>query len=92
MLAGPYDVVGVFYDKEEGPVEENQLRTILDAVPWLTDAEFAVVLEPTDLRLEMGCNGAMNISVRFQADQHTAPDPGWVKMPSPRRRRCCSSF
>lgn len=65
VLAGPYDVVGVFYDKEEGPVEENQLRTILDAVPWLTKAEFAIVLEPTDLRLEMGCNGAMNISVRF---------------------------
>lgn len=63
---GPYDVVGVFYDREEGPIEENQLRTILTAVPWLTDAEFAVVLEPTNLDLEEGCNGAMNITLRFE--------------------------
>ncbi|MDH3305949.1 MAG: succinyl-diaminopimelate desuccinylase [Acidimicrobiia bacterium] len=65
VIDGPYDVVGVFYDREEGPVEENQLRTILEAVPWLTGAEFGVVLEPTDLRLELGCNGAMNITVGF---------------------------
>ncbi len=77
VLAGPYDVVGVFYDKEEGPVEENQLRTILDAVPWLTDAEFAVVLEPTDLRLEMGCNGAMNISVKFSGKSAHSARP-WL--------------
>ncbi|NND84912.1 MAG: succinyl-diaminopimelate desuccinylase [Acidimicrobiia bacterium] len=64
--AGPYDVIGVFYDREEGPIEENQLRTILTAVPWLTDAEFAVVLEPTNLDLEEGCNGAMNITLRFE--------------------------
>ncbi len=65
VRAGPYDVVGVFYDREEGPIEENQLRTVLTAVPWLCDAEFAVVLEPTDLHLEEGCNGAMNITLRF---------------------------
>lgn len=65
VAAGPYDVIGVFYDREEGPVEENQLRTILTAVPWLADAEFGVVLEPTNLDLEEGCNGAMNITLRF---------------------------
>lgn len=65
VAAGPYDVIGVFYDREEGPIEENQLRTILAAVPWLCDAEFAVVLEPTDLNLEEGCNGAMNVTLRF---------------------------
>ena len=65
VIAGPYDVVGVFYDKEEGPIAENQLSAILDAVPWLRNAEFAVVLEPTDLRLELGCNGAMNVLVKF---------------------------
>ncbi len=62
---GPYDVVGVFYDQEEGPVVNNQLAPILDDQPWLSDAEFAVVLEPTDLRIELGCNGAMNVVCRF---------------------------
>jgi succinyl-diaminopimelate desuccinylase len=55
----------VFYDKEEGPAHENGLEDVLDAVPWLGVAEFAVVLEPTDLQLELGCQGAMNATVSF---------------------------
>ena len=65
VIDGPYDVVGVFYDKEEGPIADNQLGTILDAVPFLTEAEFGIVLEPTDLSMELGCNGAMNALVKF---------------------------
>jgi len=62
---GPYDLVGVFYDKEEGPSADNGLEDVLDAVPWLADAAFSIVLEPTDLNLELGCNGAMNADVVF---------------------------
>ena len=65
VIEGPYDVVGVFYDKEEGPSAENGLEDVLDAVPWLADAEFSIVLEPTDLNLELGCNGAMNADIVF---------------------------
>ncbi len=65
VINGPYDVVGVFYDKEEGPIADNQLGTILDSVSFLTEAEFGVVLEPTDLNLELGCNGAMNALIKF---------------------------
>ncbi len=65
IINGPYDVVGVFYDKEEGPSAENGLEDILDAVPWLAEAEFSIVLEPTDLNLELGCNGAMNADIVF---------------------------
>jgi succinyl-diaminopimelate desuccinylase len=65
VLSGPYDVVGVFYDKEEGPSAENGLEDVLNAVGWLADAEFSVVLEPTDLNLELGCNGAMNADIIF---------------------------
>lgn len=74
---GPYDVIGAFYDREEGPVEENQLRTILTALPWLADAEFAVVLEPTDLQLEEGCNGAMNVTLRFHGKSAHSARP-WL--------------
>lgn len=65
VAAGPYDVIGVFYDKEEGPAHDNGLEEVLDALPWLGDAEFAVVLEPTDLQLELGCQGAINATVGF---------------------------
>jgi len=65
VLSGPHDVVGVFYDKEEGPSAENGLEDVLNAVGWLADAEFSVVLEPTDLNLELGCNGAMNADIIF---------------------------
>ena len=66
VLSGPYDVIGVFYDKEEGPMQENGLEDVLDAAPWLLAAEFAIVLEPTDLGVELGCNGAMNADVFFE--------------------------
>lgn len=65
VAAGPYDVVGVFYDREEGPSHENGLEDVLDAVAWLTDADFAIVMEPTDLELQLGCQGAMNALVGF---------------------------
>jgi succinyl-diaminopimelate desuccinylase len=62
---GPYDVVGVFYDKEEGPADDNGLETVLERASWIGDASFAVVLEPTDLELQLGCVGSINATVRF---------------------------
>jgi succinyl-diaminopimelate desuccinylase len=66
VRSGPYDVVGVFYEKEEGPSDENGLEDVLARAAWLTEAEFAVVLEPTDLQLELGCNGVLNADVIFR--------------------------
>lgn len=62
---GPFDVVGVFYDGEEGPADGNNLERVLGEVSWLKEADFGVVMEPTDLRIEVGCNGAINATVRF---------------------------
>lgn len=58
-------VVAVFYDKEEGPSHENGLEDVLNEVPELTEAEVAIVLEPTDLELQLGCQGALNATVSF---------------------------
>jgi succinyl-diaminopimelate desuccinylase len=66
VRSGEYDVVGVFYDKEEGPADENGLEAVLDQAPWLVQSELAVVMEPTDLKLEVGCNGTMNADVSFR--------------------------
>ena len=64
-MSGPYDVVGVFYDREEGPAAENGLIDVLENAGWLADAAFAVVLEPTDLELQVGCQGVINATVGF---------------------------
>ncbi len=63
---GPSDVVGVFYDAEEGPYAENGLEPVLQEMSWLREAEFAVVLEPSDLELQLGCQGTANATVRFE--------------------------
>ena len=65
VLLGPYDVVGIFYDKEEGPADENGLVQVLARADWLADADFAIVLEPTDLELQLGCMGGINATVSF---------------------------
>lgn len=64
-MDGPYDTAGVFYDAEEGPFAANGLEPTLRALPWLAEAQFAIVGEPTDLALQLGCTGVVNAAVRF---------------------------
>jgi succinyl-diaminopimelate desuccinylase len=77
VAAGPFDVAAVFYDREEGPADGNGLEDVLDTVPWLAGSEFAVVLEPTDLRLELGCQGSVNATVTFLGTAAHAARP-WL--------------
>jgi succinyl-diaminopimelate desuccinylase len=59
-----FDLAAVFYDAEEGPLEANGLRRVLTEMPWLKEARLALLLEPTDLKVELGCIGTMNAEVR----------------------------
>ena len=59
-----FDLAVVFYDAEEGPAAHNGLRRLLVEMPWLTQAAIAILLEPTDLKVELGCSGMMNAEVR----------------------------
>ena len=61
----PWSVCLLLYAGEEGPATGNELAAVLDAVPWLTDAALAVVLEPTDGRVELGCLGGLHAEVTF---------------------------
>ena len=74
---GAYDVVGVFYDKEEGPADENGLEDVLDRVDWLSGAQLSIVMEPTDLNIELGCNGALNADVIFSGKSAHSARP-WL--------------
>jgi succinyl-diaminopimelate desuccinylase len=59
-----FDLAAVFYDAEEGPIEKNGLTRVLAEMPWLKEARLAILLEPTDLKVELGCSGSMNAEVR----------------------------
>jgi succinyl-diaminopimelate desuccinylase len=61
-----FDLAAIFYDAEEGPAHGNGLARVMREMPWLTEARLAVLLEPTDLKVELGCNGAMNAEVRVR--------------------------
>jgi succinyl-diaminopimelate desuccinylase len=65
IRSGPFDVLGVFYDGEEGPAEANGLERVLDEVAELSGSVLAVVLEPTDNELQLGCQGVINARVEF---------------------------
>jgi succinyl-diaminopimelate desuccinylase len=77
VVAGPYSVVGVFYDAEEGPMEDNGLGPVLDNYSWLREAQFAVVLEPSDGQIQIGCNGSVNAAVTFTGHSAHSARPWW---------------
>lgn len=59
-----YDVTWVFYDNEEVAASLNGLGRIADNHPdWLA-GDFAVLGEPTNARVEGGCNGTIRVELR----------------------------
>ncbi len=70
-----FDLALVFYDAEEGPADGNGLGRLLHEMPWLRQAAFAVLLEPTDGAVELGCNGVMNAEVRVTGRSAHAARP-----------------
>lgn len=54
--------VWIFYDKEEGPHAENGLGPVLEG-ELLPPLDLAIVLEPTDRTMQMGCMGTMHAIV-----------------------------
>ncbi|MEX1177364.1 MAG: succinyl-diaminopimelate desuccinylase, partial [Nitriliruptor sp.] len=71
--ASPYDLALVLYGGEEGGADDNELRGVLESVPWLTEAALAIVLEPTDGEVQLGCLGGIHAELRFTGRQaHSA--------------------
>ena len=69
----PYDLALVLYAAEEGPAEDNELADVLAEITWLREAELAVVLEPTDGEVQLGCLGGLHARVVFSGRQaHSA--------------------
>jgi succinyl-diaminopimelate desuccinylase len=58
-----YDLTYIFYDNEEVEAHLNGLNRVAANLPeWLL-ADLAILMEPTDARIEGGCQGSMRVSV-----------------------------
>jgi succinyl-diaminopimelate desuccinylase len=56
----------VFYASEEGPYVDNELAVVFAEEPSLKTLDFALVLEPTDNQLQLGCGGTIHARFRFE--------------------------
>jgi succinyl-diaminopimelate desuccinylase len=67
------DLTFVLYESEEIDVEFNGLRKIAEAAPELVQADFAILMEPSDGVVEAGCQGTMRVEVTVHGERaHSA--------------------
>ena len=73
----PFDVGLVLFGREELPDEHNPLPALFAESDLLREASLAIVLEPTDCRLQLGCVGNLNARVVFHGVSGHAARP-WL--------------
>ncbi len=73
-LAEPVrDVTYLFYECEEIASVHNGLRLIAEQRPDLLEADFAILMEPSDAVVEAGCQGTLRVEVSTRGERaHSA--------------------
>ncbi|RYU14145.1 succinyl-diaminopimelate desuccinylase [Nocardioides iriomotensis] len=67
------DVTYVFYECEEVEAERNGLFLLSQSHPELLQADFAILMEPSDAVVEAGCQGTMRVDVITRGERaHSA--------------------
>src|SRR5829696_8317326 len=67
------DVTYVFNEGEEIEAVHNGLRRIAEERPDLVEADFAILMEPSDAAIEAGCQGTLRVEVRATGERaHSA--------------------
>ncbi|HET6652984.1 MAG TPA: succinyl-diaminopimelate desuccinylase [Nocardioides sp.] len=67
------DVTYVFYECEEVEAERNGLFLLSQSHPELLQADFAILMEPSDAVVEAGCQGTMRVDVLTRGERaHSA--------------------
>lgn len=59
------DVTFLFYEAEEIESKYNGLEKVSQRQPDLLNGNFAILLEPTDAILEMGCQGSIRFKIKI---------------------------
>lgn len=73
VTAPDRDVTYVFYECEEVEAERNGLFLLSESVPDLLEADFAILMEPSDGVVEAGCQGTMRVDVLTRGERaHSA--------------------
>ncbi len=60
------DVTYLFYECEEVEAERNGLQLLAQSHPDLLQADFAILMEPSDGVVEAGCQGTLRVDVRIK--------------------------
>ena len=63
LTAPAYDLTFVLYDNEEVEASRNGLKRLVDSRRGWLDADLAILMEPTDGRVEAGCQGTLRVEV-----------------------------
>jgi len=73
VAAPERDVTYLFYECEEVDAARNGLRLIADQRPELLEADFAILMEPSDAGVEAGCQGTLRVEVSTTGERaHSA--------------------
>ena len=68
-----FNLIYVFYEKEEGPYIDNGLEPLLTDFDIIQRADLAIALEPTDNKVQVGCLGTLHASIIFEGKRaHSA--------------------
>jgi succinyl-diaminopimelate desuccinylase len=68
-----HDVTFVLYDCEEIDSALNGLRLLSESDPALLEADFAILMEPSNAVVEAGCQGTLRVDVRTRGERaHSA--------------------
>ncbi len=60
------DVGLLFFGREELPITRSALLPLFERCPSIGEVDLAIVMEPTDNALEIGCLGNLNAVARFR--------------------------
>jgi succinyl-diaminopimelate desuccinylase len=67
------DITFLFYECEEVEEHRNGLKLLGDSHPELLEADFAILMEPSDAGVEAGCQGTMRVDVTTHGERaHSA--------------------